>query len=90
MYRKKSTLAKEYDICIRTVSYRIQFIKQHLDRYPKHSIIYVGKDLRIRDDAFRDVMLNYDAIMCGTADAFKSNERHIEDFTDDNDRQKIC
>lgn len=80
MYLKKTDLMAEYSVSRSTVDERLHFIKSLIgDRYPRDAVCHTRRLVRIRDDVFKDAMLNGDAIERGIAPDFKPSERHVWD-----------
>ena len=70
-YKKKTTLAEEYDINVRTVDRVIDLIRDQLGkRYRRDVLIQTGRLLRVDEDVFRDAIVNRDLIVRGIAPKF--------------------
>lgn len=71
MYRRKKQLADQYGISIRTVDRRIEWILEHLDRYPADAVVHNGSMVFVRDDVFQDVIVNGNRIDAGLNPTFR-------------------
>lgn len=70
-YKKKTTLAEEYDINVRTVDRVIDLIRDQLGkRYRRDVLIQTGRLLRVDEDVFKDAIVNRDLIVRGIAPKF--------------------
>lgn len=70
-YKKKTTLAEEYDISVRTVDRIIDLIRDQLGkRYRRDVLIQTGKLLRVDEEVFKDAIVNKDLIVRGIAPKF--------------------
>ena len=74
MYRRKRFYKEQYDISMRTVSRKVEWILAHADRYPKDSVVKNGKFTFIREDVFEDVIVNQNRIDAGMNPEFKEAE----------------
>lgn len=71
-YKKKTTLAEEYDINVRTVDRVIDLIRDQLGkRYRRDVLIQTGRLLRVDEDVFKDAIVNRDLIVRGIAPKYK-------------------
>ena len=70
-YKKKTALAEEYDISVRTVDRIIDLIRDQLGkRYRRDVLIQTGKLLRVDEEVFKDAIVNKDLIVRGIAPKF--------------------
>ena len=71
-YKKKTTLAEEFDISMRTVNRIYKLIQEQLgQRYRRDVIIQTGNLIRIDEDVFRDALANRDLIVRGIAPKYR-------------------
>jgi hypothetical protein len=70
-YKRKKYLAEKYDVSVRTVDRKMDWIRSHADRYPRGAIVYAGKIPYIREDVFKDAMFNGGKVDAGIAPAFR-------------------
>lgn len=70
-YKRKKYLAEKYDVSVRTVDRKMDWIRSHADGYPRGAIVYAGKIPYIREDVFKDAMFNGGKVDAGIAPAFR-------------------
>lgn len=71
-YKKKTDLAAEYAVSVRTVDRIIRIIRDELGkRYRRDVIIETGNLLRIDEEVFRDALANRELITRGIAPKFR-------------------
>lgn len=70
-YKRKKYIAEKYDISVRTVDRKMDWIRDHADRYPRGAIVYAGKIPYVREDVFKDAMFNGNKVDAGIAPAFR-------------------
>ena len=74
-YLRKTQLADQYSISIRTVDKAVRQIRDLIGiRYPANSVTRFGQIIRIRADVFDDLMAFGDRIENGTAPEFKGGK----------------
>lgn len=74
VYRRKKYLASLYDVSMRTVDRRIDWIRAHADRYPSGAVIHCGRIPYVREDVFLDAVINGNKVDAGLAPEFKEGE----------------
>lgn len=76
-YLRKSQLADQYSISLRTVDKAVNRIRDLIGvRYPTNAVTRYGAITRIRADVFNDLMTYGDRIENETAPEFKGGSRY--------------